>query len=136
MGRSLDRILFAADDPDVREIARLGLEDIGGFSVEVCQSATQALERINVFNPDIVLLDVEMPSMDNPRTRAALGESTERAKIPIVFLTVQAEKSNVRRYEELGTVDAIGKPLDPMTVSDELMRIWESWQDQRLSPCG
>ena len=70
-----------------------------------------------------------MPSMDDPRTRAALGESTERAKIPIVFLTVQAEEPNVRRYEELGVVDAIGKPLDPMTVSDELMRIWESWQD-------
>ena len=69
--QTLNRILHVGDEPDIREIAKVSPEAVGGFTVETCSSGREALDRAEQFAPDLLLLDVMMPGMDGPTT---LGE--------------------------------------------------------------
>ncbi len=120
----LNRILFVEDERDIQIVARLALEDIGGFTVEVCSSGREALERAPIFRPEIILLDVMMPTPDGPQTLQALASRPESASTPVVFVTAKVQKHEVAQYLELGAIDVIVKPFDPMTLADRVLEIW------------
>ncbi len=87
----LSRILFVEDELDIQMVARLALQDIGGFEVEVCSSGTEALERAVEFLPELILLDVMMPAPDGPATLRALARQPETAAMPVVFITAKVQ---------------------------------------------
>ena len=64
----LQRILYVEDEADIREVAKLALEMVGGFELAVCASGEEALARAEAFAPQLILLDVMMPGMDGPST--------------------------------------------------------------------
>lgn len=120
----LNRILFVEDDPDIQTVARLGLKAVGGFTVEICSSGREAVAAAPAFGPDLILLDVMMPGMDGISTLKALRELPETANTPIIFLTAKVQTHEVAHYKQLGVLDVIAKPFDPMTLSTTLNRIW------------
>ncbi|MBI3948609.1 MAG: response regulator [Armatimonadetes bacterium] len=124
--QTLTRILFVEDEPDIQEVARLALEVVGGFTVRVCGSGAEALQVAPEFGPELVLLDVMMPGMDGPTTLKALRGLPSTAETPVVFVTAKAQPHEVARYRELGALGVITKPFDPMALSDEVRRLWES----------
>ena len=124
-GRELDRILHVDDEPDIREVAKLSLEGVGGFTVEVCASGEEALEAVPRFKPDLILLDVMMPIMDGPSTLRALRDGDKTTGIPIVFMTAKVQKLEIAEFKELGAIDVIEKPFDPMTLADQVKAIWD-----------
>jgi CheY-like chemotaxis protein len=121
---SLKRVLYVEDEPDIQAIAKLALEAIGGFSVKLCSSGGEALEIAPAFAPDLILLDVMMPGMDGPSTLKALREIPALASIPVIFMTAKVQSHEVARYKELGALDVIAKPFDPMTLSETVKSIW------------
>jgi CheY-like chemotaxis protein len=121
---SLSRILFVEDDPDIQTVARMALEAVGGFRVLPCSSGAEALERVGLFAPDLILLDVMMPGMDGLATLEALRRLPETASIPVVFMTAKVQAQEVARYREVGAVDVIAKPFDPMTLPATVRSIW------------
>ncbi len=123
---ALRRILFVEDDPDIQVVATMALESLGGFSVTACGSGGEALARFSELAPDLVLLDVMMPGMDGPATLEALRRLPEAAKVPVVFMTARVQNHEMARYRELGAVDVIAKPFDPMTLADTVKTIWSS----------
>ncbi len=124
MAGDLERILYVEDEPDIQAIAKLALEQVGGFEVLICSSGAEALERAAGFTPDLLLLDVMMPGMDGPQTLAALRQVPELASTPAVFLTAKVLPAEVERYKEMGALDVIPKPFDPMTLSDQVRKVW------------
>jgi|TARA_Y100000031_G_scaffold62776_1_gene70636 CheY-like chemotaxis protein len=122
--RELNRILHVDDEPDIREVAKLALEGVGGFTVEACASGEEACEVAPRFKPDLILLDVMMPIMDGPSTLRALRDDDETAQIPIVFMTAKVQKLEIAEFKKLGAIDVIEKPFDPMTLSDQVKAIW------------
>ena len=70
---TLKRLLFVEDEPDIQVVARLALEAIGKFQVELCNSGKEALAKAPGFEPDLILLDVMMPGMDGPTTLGPYG---------------------------------------------------------------
>jgi Response regulator containing CheY-like receiver, AAA-type ATPase, and DNA-binding domains len=70
----LDKVLYVEDDPDIREIATLALEDVGGLTLKTCESGERALQEVEEFKPQLILLDVMMPNMDGPETLTAMRE--------------------------------------------------------------
>ncbi|MEM7584487.1 MAG: response regulator [Acidobacteriota bacterium] len=120
----LNRILFVEDERDIQMVARLALEDVGGFTVEVCSSGDEALEKAPQFRPDLILLDVMMPPPDGPATLSALARQPESAQIPVVFVTAKVQNHEVAQYLDLGAIDVIVKPFDPMTLADQVLAIW------------
>jgi CheY-like chemotaxis protein len=123
--RPLQRILFVEDDPDIQTIARMSLEAVGGFRVLACASGSEALERVGPFSPDLILLDVMMPGMDGLATLEALRRLPVAAQVPVVFMTAKVQAQEVARYREIGAVDVIAKPFDPMALPAVVRTIWE-----------
>lgn len=122
---SLQKVLYVEDDPDIREIATLALRDVGGLQVLVCASGQQALQDIEAFAPDLILLDVMMPDMDGPETLAALRQQGAiKSTTPVAFMTAKIHPEELARYRELGVDEVIAKPFDPMTLAEEVRAIW------------
>ena len=122
----LSRILYAEDEDDIREVALMALEAIGGFTVEACASGQDLLDRIEQFNPDLVLLDVMMPNMDGPTTLANIRTIPSMSDVPVAFMTAKVQTQEIENLKALGAVDVIAKPFDPMTLADQIREVWKN----------
>ena len=127
---SLHKITYVEDEPDIREIARIALEEIGGFELDICGSGPEALQRSGGFQPDMFLLDVMMPGMDGMETFRVLRGMPEFASTPIAFMTAKVQDHEIRRYRDLGVAGVIVKPFDPVTLADSVRRLWAKAQVQ------
>ena len=125
MLKPLARILYVEDEPDIRAIAQMALEAVGGFTVIACAAGSEALARAPGAGADLLLLDVMRPGMDGPSTLKALRELPATAKTPVIFMTAKVQAAEVAQYRELGAIDVIHKPFDPMELSPQITRIWE-----------
>ncbi len=130
MVKNLERILYVEDEPDIQAVARLALENLGGFTVEVCSSGKEALSKIASYTPELILLDVMMPGMDGPTTLAELRKIPACAATPVVFMTAKVQPQEVAHYISLGAIDVIPKPFDPMTLADKVRSIWDARYDK------
>lgn len=125
MAEKLTRILYVEDEPDIQMVARLALESVGGFTLEVCSSGNEAIALGPAFLPQLALLDVMMPGIDGPTTLKLLREIPQTATIPVIFMTAKVQPNEVAQYKALGAVDVIPKPFDPMTLASRVQEIWE-----------
>ena len=123
---ALDKIMLVEDEEDIRAVAELALEAVGGFTLKACHSGADALEKLDIFKPQLILLDVMMPTMDGPSTLRAIREKPGFEHTPAVFMTAKVQPDEVKGYLALGAVDVIPKPFDPMTLSDRIREIWEN----------
>lgn len=124
--RELRKILYVEDEPDIREVARISLEMVGGFEVSICASGEQCLEQAPVVLPDLIILDVMMPGMDGPDTLQLLQSMPEVANIPVVFMTAKVQSHEMDAYHSAGVLGVIAKPFDPMTLPDRLRDLWKN----------
>lgn len=121
---TLQRVLHVDDEADIREIAQLTLDSIGGFRVETCASGYEALDKAPDFRPDIILLDVMMPGMDGPTTYQELQKNPDTASIPVIFMTAKVQPHEISQYLDMGAVGVITKPFDPLNLSQQVSDIW------------
>ena len=123
---TLERILLVDDEADIRTVAAMALESLGGFVVGTCASGQEALARVSSSTPQLVLLDVIMPGMDGPATLSAMRTRSGLAVVPVVFMTAKTEPDEVARLRGLGAIGVIAKPFDPMTLPGTVQAIWRS----------
>ncbi len=124
--QELKRILYVEDERDIQAVAQLALENVGGFTLEICSSGQEALDKAEGFAPDLLLLDVMMPVMDGPTTLQELRKREATASVPAIFMTAKVQPDEVRQYKELGALDVIAKPFDPMALAQEIQKIWDA----------
>ena len=79
---------------------------------------------VESFRPDLILLDVMMPGMDDPAMLSALRRTRYGSKIPVIFMTAKVQPQEVEGYHDLGVLDVIPKPFDPMTLTRRIQNIW------------
>ena len=127
---ALRRLMLVEDDDDVRAIACMALEAVGGFAVEQCSSGAEALQHIvalePALKPQLILLDVMMPGLDGREVLQALRKMPAHADIPVVFFTAKAQHEELRALSALGVAGILCKPFDPMTLSDQVRDIWRN----------
>jgi len=124
MQKELKRILYVEDEASIRTIAVTVLEAVGGFTVIACGSGKEALAAAPGANADLIVLDVMMPEMDGPATLAALRQIPQTAQTPVIFMTAKVQTNEIQQYKNLGAVDVIAKPFDPMALSAQIVEIW------------
>jgi CheY-like chemotaxis protein len=122
--RSLERIMYVDDEPDVRKVAKISLELVGKFALCLCESGREAVAQVEQFKPDLILLDVMMPEMDGPTTLAALRRIDGLASTPVLFMTAKAQPAEIERYRKLGAAEVFTKPFRPMELPDRLRALW------------
>ncbi|WP_079204318.1 response regulator [Pseudomonas sp. CC6-YY-74] len=120
----LTRILHVEDDPSIQAVAKVALEAVGGFRVLSCSSGQEALDQIQGFAPDFILLDVMMPGMDGPQTLIKLSALVDIGLIPVAFMTAKVQPAEIEHYRSLGALDVIIKPFDPMQLAAQVRQIW------------
>ncbi len=120
------KLLVVDDDPDIRRIAALALERIGGFQVTLAQDAQGALESAARDPPDLVLLDVSMPGTDGPAALVALRALDATAHVPVVFFTAASTDAEVARLMGLGAVGVVPKPFEVAELPRRIRAILSS----------
>ena len=125
MGKSLGKILCAEDEADIQTVAKMALETVGGFTVEMCSSGEEAIEKAPSFSPDLIMLDVMMPGMDGLATFRAVRALPASQETPIIFMTAKSQAHEVAQLLELGALGVISKPFDPIDLSRQVTELWE-----------
>ena len=117
---SMRRILIIDDEDDIREVAALSLESIAGWKVTTANSGAAGIQAAIAGQPDAILMDVMMPSMDGPTTFKEMQATPSIAHIPVVLLTAKVQGVDQRRFADLGVAGVLMKPFDPITLADEM----------------
>ena len=112
---SRPRILIVDDLPANLGVLLTFLEG-AGYEVLVAASGDGALSRLPYMQPDIILLDVNMPGIDGYETCRRLKADTRWCEVPVLFLTSLHDPVDKVRGFKVGAVDYITKPLHPEEV--------------------
>jgi DNA-binding response OmpR family regulator len=119
-------VLVIDDEPPIRLLCRVNLE-ASGMEVFEAENGPDGVELAKTERPDVILLDVMMPGMDGWQVLDQLLADERTNEIPIVFLTARAELRDQARGLELGGIDYITKPFNPLDlaplVDDLLARV-------------
>ena len=110
------RVLVIDDEAPIRLLCRVNLE-AEGMSVLEAADGPSGLEKARAEAPDVVLLDVMMPGLDGWRVAEDLLDDPRTAAIPIVFLTARAELRDRARGIDLGGIDYVTKPFNPVELA-------------------
>lgn len=113
------RILVVDDEPRMRRFVRMNL-DLEGYEVSEADNGLVALEKVRDQMPDLVLLDVMMPTMDGFETLALLREFSN---VPVIMLTVKGDENDRVRGLDLGADDYITKPFSPRELSSRVRAV-------------
>ncbi len=112
----MTRILVIDDEAPIRLLCRVNLE-AEGMDVLEAADGPSGLEQARAGDPDVILLDVMMPGLDGWQVAEELLDDPRTEEIPIVFLTARAELRDRARGIDLGGVDYITKPFNPVELA-------------------
>ena len=110
------RVLVIDDEAPIRLLCRVNLE-AEGMDVLEAADGTSGLDLARDEQPDVVLLDVMMPGLDGWRVAEELLEDDRTRGIPIIFLTARAEFRDRARGLDIGGVDYVTKPFNPLELA-------------------
>jgi DNA-binding response OmpR family regulator len=110
------RVLVIDDEAPIRLLCRVNLEAEGMEVLEASDGPT-GLKQARNHTPDVILLDVMMPGLDGWRVAEELLDDPTTEDIPIVFLTARAELRDRARGIDLGGVDYVTKPFNPVELA-------------------
>jgi CheY-like chemotaxis protein len=117
---SQKHILLVDDEDDIREVACITLEAVGGWRVSTARSGSEGIAKAISERPDAILLDVMMPGIDGPTTFGRLQAEPSTRGIPVILLTAKAQGADLRYFAELGVAGVLTKPFDPMSLPDRV----------------
>jgi DNA-binding response OmpR family regulator len=112
----MTQVLVIDDEAPIRLLCRVNLE-AEGMSVLEAGDGPSGLEVAQSEGPDVILLDVMMPGLDGWGVAEALLEDERTESIPIIFLTARAEFRDRARGLDIGGVDYITKPFNPVELA-------------------
>src|SRR5881398_3295497 len=113
---AVTRVLVIDDEAPIRLLCRVNLE-AEGINVLEAADGTTGLDLARAEVPDVVLLDVMMPGLDGWRVAEHLLDDERTNGIPIIFLTARAEFRDRARGLDIGGVDYVTKPFNPLELA-------------------
>ncbi len=119
------KVLVAEDQADIRGLIAFSLR-FAGYTVIEAVNGEEAVAKASAELPDLILLDVRMPTMNGYEACSLLKAHGSTQGIPIIFLSARGQETEVKRGLELGATEYIIKPFAP----DELYRRVESILEQ------
>ena len=116
-------ILLIEDENNVRKTIKMLLEAMGGYKVITASDGKEGIKQANMFKPNLILLDINMPEMDGMHTLKILKECTTTVKIPVVMLTGYSEDVYKVHASQLYDEDYILKPVDGKELVDRIEKV-------------
>jgi two-component system, chemotaxis family, chemotaxis protein CheY len=118
-------ILIADGNSFMRKTTRMMLMNLGTKSVIEAADGLAALEAIRIYDPDIMLLDWNMPALDGIEVLRIVRSPGvfPRPNLPTVMLTTRAQRSQVTEAMRVGVHEFLVKPTSPKALRDRLTSI-------------
>jgi two-component system chemotaxis response regulator CheY len=118
-------ILIVDDNSYIRRLTRTMLMNLGAKSVYEAADGLGALETIRTADPDIMVLDWDMPVLNGPEVMRIVRspELFPRPNLPIIMLSAEAKRSHVFEALRLGAHEFLIKPTSPKALQDRLLSI-------------
>lgn len=117
-------IMVVDDSVTVRKVTSRFLER-EGFKVVTAKDGVEATDILAEVNPDLMLLDIEMPRMDGFEVARVVRDSAEFSRLPIIMISSRTGEKHTQRAKSLGVNQFIGKPYQ----EDELLAALDKWLD-------
>jgi two-component system alkaline phosphatase synthesis response regulator PhoP len=112
----MTKVLVIDDEAPIRLLCRVNLEAEGMDVIEAADGPS-GVDKAREESPDVILLDVMMPGLDGWRVAEQLLEDDRTVGIPIIFLTARAEFRDRARGLDIGGVDYVTKPFNPLDLA-------------------
>lgn len=109
-------VLLADDEEPIRRVLRAQLTARGYFTFEA-RSGEEVLERVPLWQPDVVLLDLGLPDIDGIEVTRLLRQSSE---VPVIILSVRAAESDKIAALDAGADDYLTKPCQPTELLERI----------------
>jgi len=123
------RVLVVDDDPGIQLLMREMLAK-AGFNVSVVASGSEAIEICPAFMPDLVLLDINMPSMDGITACTEIRKQNKRS-FPIIMVTSVDDAVSIQRAFDAGATDFILKPVNWPLFQRRLDSVLVEWNSSQ-----
>lgn len=121
MATAVPRILLVEDNESNRYLAKFLLER-QGLCVQEAINGREALHQARAWQPDLIILDIQMPEMDGYEAGQQLRAAVETRHIPLVAASSFAMAGDRERALQLGFADYFEKPYDPETFVERILR--------------
>jgi CheY-like chemotaxis protein len=125
------RVLYIEDDPRSRLVVRKLLEN-AGCKVYEAVDGEQGVEKALALNPDVIILDIMLPTMDGVEVARIVRETEPISKIPIIALTAKAMAGDREQILAAGCNDYIVKPTNIHLLLQKLSQVLR--RDLSLAP--
>ena len=125
------RVLHIDDEAPIRLLARVNLEWEAEMEVIEAADGLTGVRLAKRELPDLILLNVNLPGLDGWQVAEELQKDQETREIPIVFLTARSELKEIARGLELGAVDYITKPFNPLELAPRVRGLLELERGER-----
>jgi two-component system, chemotaxis family, chemotaxis protein CheY len=121
----LIKVLIVDDEHYTRKVIRTLLLAIGCTKIHEAKDGVHGLEAIRAINPDVVLLDWEMPGMDGASfvRNVRSPETFPMPNVPIIMLTGHGERSRVLEAVRLGVHEFLLKPVSSNALQARILSI-------------
>jgi CheY-like chemotaxis protein len=116
------RILLVDDYPDALEIWGLYLRALG-FDVVTAEDGLTALEKAHAYNPDIIVLDLELPGISGYEAAIRLRNDDETKRIPLIAATGYSHVKQLDQARRAGFDSIVIKPCEPAALVAEIERL-------------
>ena len=112
-------VLLVEDEDQLRRVMKDLLER-EGYIVAEARDGVQALDQVDRFAPDVIILDLNLPGLDGYEVLSQLRSRPATREIPVMVLTAKGDEDNEVRVFELGADDFITKPFRARALSARL----------------
>jgi len=120
----MTRVLVIDDEAPIRLLCRVNLEAEKMGVIEAADGPS-GLDQAREQRPDVILLDVMMPGLDGWKVAEKLLEDERTSEIPIIFLTARAEFRDRAKGLDIGGVDYVTKPFNPLDLAPLVRHLLE-----------
>jgi len=116
------KILVVDDEPAIARLVKMSLA-VEGYDVRTATSGFEAMEEVESWRPDLVVLDIMMPGMNGYEVCGEIKSKPHTKGIKVVFLTARGNPGDAQQGFSVGGDDYIIKPFDPEELLEKVKAI-------------
>ena len=109
------KIIIVDDDRETRELLAMALQ-MEDFEVAQAANGLRLISTLQVDQPDLILLDVNMSWIDGFELCRAVRKNEDFKDIPVIFISARSSSADVKRGIEAGAADYFTKPIELQTL--------------------